>query len=39
MDDCANGHKWLLEQRAAVNEHEIEKTGERVRSMFSWIRK
>ncbi len=39
MDDCANDHKWLLEQRAAINEHEIEKTGEKIRSMFSWIKK
>jgi ketol-acid reductoisomerase len=38
MDDCANGHKWLLEQREKMNEHPIEKTGEKVRSMFSWIK-
>lgn len=36
MDDCEKGHAWLLEQRAKINEHEIEKTGERIRSMFSW---
>lgn len=36
--DCENGHKWLLEQRAALNEHQIEKTGEQIRSMFSWIK-
>ena len=36
--DCNNGHKWLLEQREAINEHQIEKTGEQIRSMFSWIK-
>lgn len=36
--DCNNGHKWLLEQREAINNHEIEKTGEKIRSMFSWIK-
>ena len=36
--DCKNGHAWLLEQREAINTHEIEKTGERIRGMFSWIR-
>ncbi len=35
--DCKNGHAWLLEQREAINTHEIEKTGERIRGMFSWI--
>ena len=35
MDDCANDHAWLLEQRAKINEHEIERTGEAIRSMFS----
>ena len=39
VDDCSNGHKWLLEQREAINEHPIEKTGEKIRSMFSWIKK
>ena len=39
VDDCNNGHTWLLEQREAINEHPIEQTGERVRSMFSWIKK
>ena len=39
MADCENGHQWLLEQRAAVNEHEIEKTGEKIRGMFSWIKR
>lgn len=39
VDDCNNGHKWLLEQREAINEHEIEKTGAQIRSMFSWIQK
>ena len=39
VDDCNNGHKWLLEQRKAINEHPIEKTGEKIRSMFSWIKK
>ena len=36
VDDCNNGHKWLLEQREKINEHESEKTGEKIRSMFSW---
>ena len=36
--DCENGHSWLLEQREAINDHEIEKTGERIRSMFSWVK-
>ena len=39
VDDCNNGHKWLLEQREAINEHPVEKTGEKIRSMFSWIKK
>ena len=39
VDDCNNGHKWLLEQREAINEHPIEKTGEKIRSLFSWIKK
>ena len=39
VDDCNNGHKWLLEQREAINSHPIEKTGEKIRSMFSWIKK
>ena len=39
VDDCNNGHKWLLEQREAINEHPIEKTGEKIRSMFSRIKK
>ena len=38
MQDCKNGHKWLIEQREAINGHEIEKTGERIRSMFSWLK-
>ena len=38
MDDCANGHAWLLEQRRKINEHEIERTGENIRSMFSWAK-
>ncbi len=38
VDDCNNGHKWLLEQREAINNHEIEKTGEKIRSMFTWIK-
>ena len=35
--DCKNGHAWLIEQREAINSHEIEKTGDRIRGMFSWI--
>ena len=36
--DCKNGHKWLFEQREAINSHEIEKTGAKIRSMFSWVK-
>ena len=32
--DCNNGHKWLLEHREAINNHEIEKTGAKIRAMF-----
>jgi ketol-acid reductoisomerase len=39
MDDCANGHKKLLEQREAMNDSLIETTGEKVRGMFSWLSK
>ncbi len=39
VEDCNNDHKWLIEQREAINDHEIEKTGEKIRSMFSWIKK
>ena len=39
VDDCNNDHKWLLEQREAINTHPIETTGEKIRSMFSWIKK
>ena len=38
MDDCAKGSPWLLEHREAINNHEIEKTGKKIRSMFSWIK-
>lgn len=37
IDDCNNGHKWLLEQREACNSLLIEETGAKVRSMFSWL--
>ena len=37
VGDCKNGHAWLLEQRAAINSHEIERTGEKIRSMFTRI--
>lgn len=36
--DCKNGHKWLFEQREAINSHEIEKTGAKIRDMFSWVK-
>lgn len=39
MDDCNNGHKKLLAEREAQNKHLIEETGEKIRSMFSWIKK
>lgn len=39
VDDCNNNHKWLLEKREEINSHPIEKTGEKIRSMFSWIKK
>ncbi len=38
MDDCENGHAWLEERREAINDHEIERTGERIRSMFTWVK-
>lgn len=37
--DCNNNHKWLLEQRKALNNHPIETTGAQVRSMFTWVKK
>ena len=37
VEDCKNGHKWLLEQRAASDNHLIEQTGEKIRGMFSWL--
>lgn len=39
MDDCAQGSPWLLEQRKEHADHQIEETGERIRSMFSWIKR
>ena len=36
--DCENDHKWLLEQREAINTHEIETTGAKIREMFSWVK-
>lgn len=39
MMDCDNDHERLLSERAAHNDHPIEETGERIRSMFSWIKK
>ncbi len=36
--DCENDHKWLLEQREAINTHEIEVVGEKIRSMFTWVK-
>ena len=36
VEDCKNGHAWLVEQREALSDHEIEKTGEKIRGMFSW---
>ena len=38
MDDCKNGHKVLLEKREAINTHEIEKVGAKIRGMFPWIK-
>ncbi|MGI6032460.1 MAG: ketol-acid reductoisomerase [Coriobacteriales bacterium] len=38
VDDCKNGHKKLLEQREAINNHEIEKVGAKIRAMFPWIK-
>ena len=37
--DCNNNHKWLLEQREALNNHLLETTGAQVRSMFTWVKK
>ncbi len=39
VDDCNNGHKVLLEKREEINNHPIEKTGAKIRSMFSWVKK
>ena len=39
VEDCNNGHAWLLEQREKINQHPIETTGEHIRSMFSWVKK
>ena len=36
--DCKNDHKWLFEQREAINSHEIEQTGAKIRGMFSWVK-
>ena len=36
MEDCDNDHARLLASREAINDHEIEKTGEKIRSMFTW---
>lgn len=36
--DCENGHKWLLEQREAINGHLIETTGEKVRAMYKNVK-
>ena len=38
VDDCNNGHKVLLEKREEINTHLIETTGERIRSMFPWLK-
>ena len=38
MNDCKNGHKVLLEKREAINTHEIEKVGAKIRGMFPWIK-
>ncbi len=38
MDDCKAGHKVLLEKREAINTHEIEKVGAKIRGMFPWIK-
>ncbi|MCD8200285.1 MAG: ketol-acid reductoisomerase [Coriobacteriaceae bacterium] len=36
IEDCENGHKWLLEQRAKENDCELERVGRDIRSMFTW---
>ncbi|MCD8316958.1 MAG: ketol-acid reductoisomerase [Eggerthellaceae bacterium] len=36
--DFNNGQQWLLEQREKINDHEIEKTGARIREMFTWVK-
>ena len=38
MDDCKDDHKKLFEQREAINSHEIEKVGAKIRGMFPWIK-
>ena len=38
VDDCNNGHEKLLANREKLAEHPIEKTGAKIRSMFSWLK-
>ncbi len=38
MDDCKAGHKVLFEKREAINTHEIEEVGAKIRGMFPWIK-
>ena len=39
MSDCEQGSPWLLEQRKQHAEHEVEKVGAKIRSMFSWSKR
>ncbi|WP_251197838.1 ketol-acid reductoisomerase [Anaerotardibacter muris] len=39
MEDSKNGQKWLLEKRESENASQIEQVGDKIRSMFSWIKK
>ncbi|MGI6105483.1 MAG: ketol-acid reductoisomerase [Raoultibacter sp.] len=36
IEDSRAGSPWLLSQRAEHGEHQIEKVGAEIRSMFSW---
>lgn len=38
VEDCNNDHKWLLEKREEMNNHPIEETGKKIRSMFTWVK-
>lgn len=39
MADCENGHEKLIAEREKLNDSLLEKTGEKVRSMFTWVKR